>query len=152
VVKTAPAIYASLMDSLTFPVAITPSWTPRLPGWTLPRGPDGSECDAAFAAGIALKFLDDLIRADPPWLGCWRDRLALKSAAVAAKMLGRNEEEYALRDASLLRQKATIPGRPESCFWPHECSRVDPGQPPHPSLRSFPTSPGERHPSRWRTS
>ncbi|WP_407071943.1 DUF1403 family protein [Rhizobium subbaraonis] len=31
--------------------------------------------------GIALKSLDDLIRADPPWLGCWRDRLALKSAA-----------------------------------------------------------------------
>ncbi|WP_286079976.1 DUF1403 family protein, partial [Agrobacterium sp. MS2] len=30
-----------------------------------------------------------MIRADPPWLGCWRDRLALKSAAVAARMLDR---------------------------------------------------------------
>jgi hypothetical protein len=37
-----------------------------------------SESDAAFAAGIALKSLDDLIRADLPWLGCWRDRFALK--------------------------------------------------------------------------
>ncbi|MGV1833118.1 DUF1403 family protein [Agrobacterium vitis] len=61
-----------------------------------------NESDAAFGAGIALKSLDDLIRADPPWLGCWRDRLALKSAAVAARMVGRNEEETALRDAVLL--------------------------------------------------
>ncbi len=44
----------------------------------------------AFAAGIAPKSLDDLTLADPPWLGCWRDRLALKSAAVAVKKVGRN--------------------------------------------------------------
>lgn len=49
-----------------------------------------------------MKSLDDLIRADPPWLGCWRDRLALRSAAVAARMLGRNEEETTIRDAVLL--------------------------------------------------
>jgi hypothetical protein len=49
-----------------------------------------------------LKLLDDLLHADPPWLGCWRDRLALKSAAVGARMLGRIEDEYALRDAILL--------------------------------------------------
>nr|WP_315941364.1 DUF1403 family protein [Agrobacterium fabrum] len=42
------------------------------------------------------------MRLSPPWLDCWRDRHALKSAAVAAKMLGRSEEEDALRDAVLL--------------------------------------------------
>ncbi len=68
------------------------------------------ESDAAFGAGIALKSLDDLIRADPPWLGCWRDRLALKSAAVAARMLGRNEGEHDLRDAVLLTAAGDDPG------------------------------------------
>jgi len=63
-----------------------------LPTWALPRGHETNEAEAAFTAGIALKSLDDLIRADPQWLGCWRDRLALKSAAIAARMLGRNEE------------------------------------------------------------
>lgn len=87
------------MDSLAPSASTSPAWSPRLPGWALPRGRDSSETDAAFAAGTALKSLDDLIRAAPPWLGCWRDRLSLKSAAVTAKMLGRNEEENALRDA-----------------------------------------------------
>jgi hypothetical protein len=69
-----------------------------------------SEPDAAFAAGIALKSLDDVIRADPPWLSCWRDRLALKSAAVAARMVGRSEEEAAIRDAVLLTAAGDDPG------------------------------------------
>ena len=86
-----------------------PAWSPRLPGWALPRGRD-NETDAAFAAGVALKSLDDLLGADPPWLGCWRDRLALKSAAVAAKMVGRSEEETALRDAVLLTVTGDDPG------------------------------------------
>ncbi|NEK18152.1 DUF1403 family protein [Rhizobium leguminosarum] len=90
------------MDSLAPSVATTSIWPPRLPGRALPRGRDINESDAAFAAGIALKSLDDLIRVDPPWLGCWRDRLALKSGAVAVKMVGRNEDEHALRDALLL--------------------------------------------------
>lgn len=90
------------MDLLAPAAPTTSTWPHRLPGWALSRGRDISEADAAFAAGIALKSLDDLIRADPPWFGCWRDRLALKSAAVAARMLGRNDEEHALRDAVLL--------------------------------------------------
>jgi hypothetical protein len=79
-------------------------------GWAPPRGHDINETDAAFGAGIALKSLDDFVRADPPWIGCWRDRLALKSAAVVAKMLGRNEEERALRDAVLLTVTGDDPG------------------------------------------
>ncbi|WP_234891115.1 DUF1403 family protein [Agrobacterium vitis] len=98
------------MDSLAPSVSTAPPWSPRLPGWAQPRGRDASETDAAFAAGIALKSLDDLIRADPPSIGCWRDRLALKSAAVAARMLGRNEEETAIRDAVLLTAAGDDPG------------------------------------------
>lgn len=99
-----------LMDSRAPTTEPPLSWSTRLPGWALSRGRDVTESDAAFAAGIALKSLDDLIRADPPWLGCWRDRLALRSAAVAAKMLGRDEEENALRDAVLLTATGDDPG------------------------------------------
>lgn len=98
------------MDSLALSTPAPPPWSPRVPGWARPRGHDISETDAAFAAGIALKSLDDLIRADPQWLGCWRDRLALKSAAIAARMLGRNEEETAIRDAVLLTPVGDDPG------------------------------------------
>jgi hypothetical protein len=69
-----------------------------------------SESDAAFSAGIALKSLHDLIRADPPWLGCWRDRLALGSAAVVARMMGRSEEQTTIRDAVLLTATGDDPG------------------------------------------
>lgn len=98
------------MDSLSPSASITPTWLPRLPSWALSRGRDITESDAAFAAGIALKSLDDLLRADPPWLGCWRDRLALRSAAVAARMVGRNEDENSIRDAVLLTAAGDDPG------------------------------------------
>lgn len=98
------------MDLLAPAAPPTPIWSSRLPSWARPRVHDFTEADAAFAAGIALKSLDDLIRADPPWLGCWRDRLALKSAAVAARMLGRSEEETAIRDAVLLTSSGNDPG------------------------------------------
>lgn len=105
------------MDSLPLSVATTPIWSPRLPAWTLSRGRDATESDAAFAAGVALKSLDDLIRADPPWLGCWRDRLALRSAAVAARMIGRGEEETAIRDAVLLTAAGDDPGPAGKLFF-----------------------------------
>jgi hypothetical protein len=47
-----------------------------------------TEADAAFAAGIALKSLDDLVRTDPVWAGCWRSRQALKCAAAAVRIDG----------------------------------------------------------------
>lgn len=98
------------MDSFAHITTPSATWSPRLPAWALSRGREISESDAAFAAGIALKSLDDLIRADPPWLGCWRDRLALRSASVAGKMLGRGEEENAIRDAVLLIADGDDPG------------------------------------------
>ena len=98
------------MDSFPPLTAPTSAWSARLPSWTRPRTHDITESDTAFAAGIAMKSLDDLIRADAPWIGCWRDRLALKSATVAARMLGRNEDEHALRDAILLTTTGDDPG------------------------------------------
>lgn len=98
------------MDSIALVAPTIPSWSPRLPGWARPRTHDITESDAAFAAGIALKSLDDLACGDPPWLGCWRDRLALKSAAAAARMLGRNEDEHSLRDAIQLTATGDDPG------------------------------------------
>lgn len=104
------------MDSLATSPPMISNWLPRLPNWTKLRAHDIAESDAAFAAGIALKSLDDLIRADPPWLGCWRDRRALKSAVVAARMLGRNEEETAIRDAVLLTGLDDDPGPAGNVF------------------------------------
>lgn len=100
----------ALMDSITLATPSTLTWAHSLPNWALSRNTDISEVDAAFAAGIALKSLDDLIRTDPVWLGCWRDRLALKSAVVSARMMGRNEEETAIRDAVALTAAGDDPG------------------------------------------
>lgn len=93
---------ASPASSLVLPAA--------LPGWTLPRGREPDEASAAFAAGIALKSLDDLVRSAPIWAGCWRARQALKCAVVAARLMGRNEDEAALRDAILLTAAGDDPG------------------------------------------
>jgi len=98
------------MDSITLATPSTLTWAHSLPNWALSRNTDISEVDAAFSAGIALKLLDDLIRADPVWLGCWRDRLALKSAVVCARMTGRNEEEPAIRDAVVMTAAGDDPG------------------------------------------
>jgi len=88
--------------------AVTP--LPQMPGWTRSRGREQDESDAAFAAGVALKALDDLVRSAPIWAGCWRSRQALKCAGVAVRLMGRNEEEAALRDAVLLTSAGDDPG------------------------------------------
>ncbi|MAU22101.1 MAG: hypothetical protein CMH13_16515 [Martelella sp.] len=93
------------MDSLATASSRSPEWPHRLPSWAFSRDRepgDHGEVDAAFAAGIALKSLDDLVRSEPAWAGCWRARQALKCAAVAVRLSGRAEDEHALRDALLL--------------------------------------------------
>ncbi|MDI6837180.1 MAG: DUF1403 family protein [Rhizobiaceae bacterium] len=92
----------------------------QLPAWALPRGREQSEADAAFAAGIALKTLDDLIRAEPVWAGCWRARQGLKCAAAAVRLMGRNEDEHALRDALLLTAPGDDPGPAGKVFWAYK--------------------------------
>ena len=83
---------------------------PQIPRWALPRGREPGEIDAAFSAGVALKALDDLVGSLPPWAGCWRARQALKCAAVAVRLMGRAEDEAALRDAVLLTAAGGDPG------------------------------------------
>lgn len=83
---------------------------PQIPGWVMSRGRDLTEADAAFVAGIAMKSLDDLVRSEPAWAGCWRSRQALKCAAIAVRLMGRNEDEAGLRDAVLLTAAGDDPG------------------------------------------
>lgn len=98
------------MDSPVTPLVSSPVLPAALPGWTLPRGREPDDLAAAFAAGIALKSLDDLVRSAPVWAGCWRSRQALKCAAVTVRLMGRNEDEAALRDALLLTAAGDDPG------------------------------------------
>ncbi|MBC7284742.1 DUF1403 family protein [Hoeflea sp.] len=101
------------MDSLSATPFLPSSWPHRVPAWAFSRDRetgDHGEVDAAFAAGIALKSLDDLVRSQPAWAGCWRSRQALKCAAAAVRLIGRNEDEHALRDAFLLTAAGDDPG------------------------------------------
>lgn len=61
-------------------------------------------------AGSALNSLDNLARSDAPWLGAWRQRLALKAATASVKLMRRTEDENGLRDAWYLRQHDDDPG------------------------------------------
>ncbi|OLP54653.1 hypothetical protein BJF92_08855 [Rhizobium rhizosphaerae] len=94
--------------------AATPASTTRplapLPAWALPRDRALPEADAAFAAGIALKSLDDLVRINPVWSGGWRSRQALTCAEAAVRWMGRKEDKQALRDAVLLTAAHGDPG------------------------------------------
>lgn len=75
---------------------------PVILGWVTSRGAV-SDVDVAFMAGAALSSLDQLVRPEPVWSGCWRQRLGLKCAVAAVRLMGRTEDESALRDAVLLR-------------------------------------------------
>src|SRR3954466_15476165 len=58
-------------------------WQP-LPGWARRHGDDaGPSSEAAFAAGAALLALDQIVRAEPSWLGVLRQRQALAAPARA---------------------------------------------------------------------
>jgi Protein of unknown function (DUF1403) len=83
---------------------------PKVPAWARPRGEVQRDVDAAFAAGAALNSLDNVVRSEPAWAGVWRQRLALKAAAAATRLLGRKEEERALRDAHFFRAPGDDPG------------------------------------------
>jgi Protein of unknown function (DUF1403) len=66
--------------------------------------------EAAFAAGAAIFALDQVLRADPPWLGCLSMRQALKAGAVASRLLRLNADEASLRDACHLTRAGDDPG------------------------------------------
>lgn len=101
------------MDSLAATASQPPVWPHHVPSWALPHGRqpgDRGEVNAAFAVGIALKTLDDLVRSRPAWAGCWRSRQALKCATAAVRLSGRTEDEHALRDALMLTAAGDDPG------------------------------------------
>ena len=100
----------SFMDSSADSTASPLTRPSALPDWALPRGRQPDDLDAAFAAGIALKSLDDLVSTAPVWAGCWRSRQALKCAVAAVRLMGGEEEERALRDAVLLTSQDGDPG------------------------------------------
>jgi len=87
-----------------------PPPVPKVAVWARPRGEVLRDVDAAYLAGSALNSLDNLVRSDVSCAGVWRQRLALKSAAAAVQLLGRPEDESALRDALLLRAPGDDPG------------------------------------------
>lgn len=93
------------MDSNSVPTRPVPAQPPLIPGWVKPHG-ETSDIDVAFMAGAALGALDQLVRSEPVWSGAWRQRLGLKCAVAAVRLMGRTEDEAALRDAVLLR----VPG------------------------------------------
>jgi hypothetical protein len=97
------------MDSLVT-ASTMPTNLPQLPRWALSHGRAADDADAAFAAGIALNCLDNLVRTAPAWAGCWRARQALDCAAAAARLMGRNETQADLRDALLFTAAGDDPG------------------------------------------
>ena len=86
------------------------SAVPRVPAWARSRGSVKRDVDGAYIAGAALNSLDNLVRGEPAWGGAWRQRLALKAAAAATRLVGRKEEEGALRDAQFFRAAGDEPG------------------------------------------
>ncbi|HEY5206306.1 MAG TPA: DUF1403 family protein [Roseiarcus sp.] len=68
-----------------------------VPTWARAHGRAG-ESDPLFAAGASLALLDACLRRDPPSAGALRSRLALQSAAAAAKVLRLHADEGSLRD------------------------------------------------------
>jgi len=90
-----------------------PAETPpplRMPAWALPVEGASDMIDAAFFAGAAAHALDPVIRSEPVWGGVWRQRLALRAAAANVRLIGRSEDEAALRDSWCLRQIDADPG------------------------------------------
>jgi hypothetical protein len=87
---------------------------PPLPGWTRLDAPVTDINEAVFQAGAALAMLDLRMRADVraqvPFAGAWRRRLALKAAVASVRISRRGEDEAMLRDALLLRQGGDDPG------------------------------------------
>jgi hypothetical protein len=83
---------------------------PPPPAWARSDAPVTDPAEAAFRAGAALALLDARVRADAPFAGVWRRRLALKAAAASTRIARRGEDEARLRDVFFLRQGGDDPG------------------------------------------
>jgi hypothetical protein len=81
-----------------------------LPAWARASDARVDASDCALFAGAALAALDPIVRANAPFAGVWRQRLALRAAAATVRMTGRREAEADLRDAWYLRAKGDALG------------------------------------------
>jgi hypothetical protein len=66
--------------------------------------------EAAFAAGAALHALDQILRAEPLFLGALKMRLALHAAAAASRLFRAGADEADLRDTLHLTRAGDEPG------------------------------------------
>jgi hypothetical protein len=93
------------------------------PQWARPPKEPAVDADAgfeaAFFAGAGLALLDAVLRADPPFAGALRQRLALRAATVCAGLARHREDAAALRDAEHL-----IPGAGEDAHTSSPAGRV----------------------------
>src|ERR1700679_4183089 len=79
-----------------------PSAPRPLPSWARVKDEISQDVDAAFVTGGTLAALDARVRAEAPFAGLWRNRLALAAAVAQLKLSGRREGETDLRDALAL--------------------------------------------------
>jgi Protein of unknown function (DUF1403) len=101
-----------------------------IPAWARASGRAG-EAGCLFAAGAGLALLDASLRADPPAAGALRARLALQSAAAAAKLLRVNADEATLRDLRFAIGDPSGPAANLLSLWRNGASRppsLDPGR------------------------
>src|SRR5215207_2508907 len=106
-----PADWATADRDLPPAIAAQPGLWQPLPGWARRHGDDaGPSSEAAFAAGAALLALDQIVRAEPPWLGALRQRQALAAAAASSRLMRLPADEAALRDAHHLTRAGDDPG------------------------------------------
>jgi hypothetical protein len=81
-----------------------------MPAWGRVKTAPTSDREAAFAAGASRAALDAVLRPEPVFSGVWRQRLALSAAAATPRLIGRRENEAALRDAWCFRAAGDDPG------------------------------------------
>ena len=108
----------------------TQAFPSAAPAWARASGRAG-EGDPLFFAGVGLALLDAFLRCDPPSAGALRARLALRSAAAAAKILRLNADEGALRDLRFAVGDALGPAANLLSHWRDGAGRppsLDPGR------------------------
>lgn len=71
---------------------------------------DQALADAAFAAGAALHALDQILRANPLFVGALRMRIALNAAVAASRLLRARSDDADLRDILHLTRAGDEPG------------------------------------------
>nr|WP_246373189.1 DUF1403 family protein [Chelatococcus caeni] len=80
------------------------------PPWVRGRGDAEDEAGAAFRAGAALALLNTVAGVEHGLGILWRQRCALRAAVAHIGLIGRHEDEAALRDSWYLRRAGDDPG------------------------------------------